>query len=138
MWPAGMGGLSTLVFEGDRTHPRLIVRRAGNVEHVHLQARWTLRRMAATSLAEHDEDGARKVDECRVDLMEAQRHRKLSAIGREAQLAKFLRNAEGKSLRRPHDLPEVGARASHADRIRRERCGCSALRSVPAFNDLAA
>jgi len=54
------------------------------------------------------------------------------------QLAKLLRNAEGKSVRRPHDLPEAGARASHADRIRRERCGCSALRSVPAINDLAA
>ena len=75
--------LSTLVFEGDRTHPRLIVRRAGNVEHVHLQARWTLRRMAAMSRAENDKEGARKVDECRVDLMEAERHRKLSAIGRE-------------------------------------------------------
>jgi len=29
-------------------------------------------------------------------------------------------------------------RASHADRINRERCGCSALRSVPAINDLPA
>jgi hypothetical protein len=27
-------------------------------------------------------------------------------------------------------------RVSHADRIRRERCGCSALHSVPAINDL--
>jgi hypothetical protein len=27
-------------------------------------------------------------------------------------------------------------RASHADRIKRERCGCIALRSVPAINDL--
>src|ERR1051326_4348764 len=27
-------------------------------------------------------------------------------------------------------------RASHADRIRRERCGCSALHSVPAINKL--
>jgi hypothetical protein len=27
-------------------------------------------------------------------------------------------------------------RTSHADRIRRERCGCSALRSVPAINNL--
>jgi len=53
----------------------------------------------------------------------------------QAQLAKLLRNAEGKSVRRPDDLPEAGARASHADRIRRERCGGSALRSVPAIND---
>jgi hypothetical protein len=29
-------------------------------------------------------------------------------------------------------------RASHADRIRREHCVCSALRSVPAINDLPA
>ena len=29
-------------------------------------------------------------------------------------------------------------RTGHADRIRRKRCGCSALRSVPAINDLAA
>jgi hypothetical protein len=27
-------------------------------------------------------------------------------------------------------------RTSHADRIRREHCGCSALRSVPAINNL--
>ena len=27
-------------------------------------------------------------------------------------------------------------RASRADRIERERCGCIALRSVPAINDL--
>jgi hypothetical protein len=27
-------------------------------------------------------------------------------------------------------------RASHADGIRRERCGCIALRSVPTINDL--
>ena len=29
-------------------------------------------------------------------------------------------------------------RANHADRIRRERCGCRALRSVPAINNLPA
>jgi hypothetical protein len=29
-------------------------------------------------------------------------------------------------------------RTGHADRIRRKRCGCSALRSVPAINNLPA
>jgi hypothetical protein len=39
--------------------------------------------MAAMSLAQHAEEGARNVDECRVNLMEAQRHRNLPAIGSE-------------------------------------------------------
>jgi hypothetical protein len=40
-------------------------------------------------------------------------------------------------VRRCHDLPEAGAQGEPrgADRFRRERCGCIALRSVSAINN---
>jgi len=55
----------------------------------------------------------------------------------QAQLAQPLRNAEGKF--RVHTIFRKQAlRASHADRIKRERCVCGARRSVPAINGLPA
>jgi hypothetical protein len=51
--------------------------------------------------------------------------------------AQPLRNAERKPVRHTIFRTQV-LRTSHADRIRRERCGCSALRSVPAINNLPA